>query len=105
MIYTSEPWEVEKDPDLFGRYKILEAAREEFVFMDEGYKISDEEGERREKESEERNEGNRRIMKAAPRMFRLCREMIGHLEKHPLGKGLAETLKEMKGVVTEIERR
>ncbi len=74
MNHTPEPWEVEKDPDMFGRYTILEAAKEQADYVDEGYLISDEEGERRWKEAQEHDEGNRLLIQAAPDLLELVEQ-------------------------------
>ena len=77
MTHTPEPWEVEKDGEIFGRYTILEAAKEQADYIDQGYLISDEEGDRREKESEERGEGNRRLIQEAPVLLELAKQAFG----------------------------
>ena len=69
MPHTPKPWEVEKDMDLFGRYTILEAAKENSDWIYAGYDISDVEGDRRGKESEEINEANRLLIQTAPDLF------------------------------------
>ncbi len=74
MPHTPEPWEVSKDPDMYGRYTIDRAAHEQNEWIDEGYEISDEEGERREEEAAERDEGNRRLIQAAPKLLTLLKE-------------------------------
>jgi hypothetical protein len=74
MNRTPEPWKVEKDMDMFGRYTILEDAHEQGKWVSEGFEISDEEGDRRGRESEERDEGNRLLIQEAPGLLRLVEE-------------------------------
>ena len=83
---TPAPWEVEKDMNFFGRYTILQAAHEQNEWIDEGYEISDEEGDRRGKISEERDENNRRLIQVAPQAYFACKVIIENWSKGDLGQ-------------------
>ena len=95
MNHTPEPWEVEKDGEIFGRYTILEAAKEQADYIDQGYLISDEEGDRREKESAERDEENRLLIQAAPDLLKLVEEAFERFtnnDMHPPNHKLSDWL-------------
>jgi hypothetical protein len=74
MKRTPEPWEVEKDMELFGRYTILGSAKEQTAYIDAGYEASEEEGIRREDEDAEKDEGNRLLIQVAPGLLKLVEE-------------------------------
>lgn len=65
--HTPGPWSVDRTDD-YGSYRIHEAAREQNLWVDEGYAISEEEGERRNAIAERHDEGNRRLIQVIPLM-------------------------------------
>lgn len=71
MNRTPKPWEVEKSPNVYGHYSISGVAHEQNEHVDEGYAISDEEGDRRETEAAELDEGNRLLIQEAPILLEL----------------------------------
>jgi hypothetical protein len=42
---------------------------------------------------------------AAPGLLEVCEEMAGHLERHPLGKGMMETYEKMKLLIAKAQGR
>lgn len=62
-------WTVEPHPDTEGAFNIRESNAEEVRWVDDGYDISDEEGDRRGEIAEEHKKGNTRMIEQAPRMF------------------------------------
>ncbi len=67
--HTPEPWSVDRTDD-YGSYRVHEAAREQNKWVDEGYEINNEEGERRNAIAELHDEGNRRLIQEAPAMLK-----------------------------------
>ena len=47
QLFSQTPWHVSPDWDLYGFYHLSEAAEEQEDWVNEGFEISDEEGERR----------------------------------------------------------
>jgi hypothetical protein len=66
--YTPGPWTVDRTDD-YGSYQVHEAAREQRDWVDAGYDLSEKEGERRNGVAEQRDDGNRRLIQAAPLML------------------------------------
>jgi hypothetical protein len=74
MNHTPAPWHVEIDE--YGLYRIREAAHEQDTWVFEGYEQSDEEGDRRSNIAAEHDEGNRRMIEAAPRLLAELKRMV-----------------------------
>lgn len=73
---TPFPWTVESHPDTEGGYIIHEARHEQQVWCDQGYEVSDEEGNRRCLVVARHNVGNIRLLQAAPELFAVLRDMV-----------------------------
>lgn len=73
---TPLPWTVESHRDTEGGYIIREARHEQLSWCDEGYDISDEEGERRSLVAARRNSNNVRLIQAAPALFAALRNLL-----------------------------
>lgn len=68
-FHTPEPWTVEPDPYGCGRYQIRERIAEE-RWVEEGYEVNDEEGDRREEIANLHNRGNSRLIERSLPMFK-----------------------------------
>ena len=73
---TPMPWTVESHPDTEGGYIIHEARHEQRVWCDQGYDISEDEGNRRSLVVACHNVGNMRLIQAAPWLFAALRDMV-----------------------------
>jgi hypothetical protein len=78
--YTPGPWRVFRTDD-YGSYRIHEAAREQNEWVSEGYgqMETDEEeaeGDRRNEIAELHDEGNRRLIQAAPELLEACEAVL-----------------------------
>jgi hypothetical protein len=73
---TPIPWAVESHPDTEGGYIIHEARHEQRVWCDQGYDISEDEGNRRSLIVACHNVGNMRLLQAAPWLFQALRDMV-----------------------------
>lgn len=90
---TPSPWTVESHRDTEGGYIIREARHEQLSWCDEGYDISEEEGERRSLVVTRRNTNNVRLIEAAPALFAALRML---LESSDIGRAQAiEVLEEI----------
>ena len=78
---TPFPWTVALHPDTEGGYIIQEARHEQQVWCDQGYDISDEEGERRCVIGAWHNVGNVLLLQAAPELFAALRNMMASPEE------------------------
>ena len=106
MPHTPGPWKVEKTSSMFGRYTILEAAYEQNGWVDEGYDISEEEGNRRARESKESDEGNRRMIQAAPDMYDALRGALYALEMQWANTGAVDDCRrfeDAKGAIRKAD--
>ncbi len=72
--HTPEPWSVDRTDD-YGSYRIHEAAKEQNQWVDEGYDLSEEEGERPGAIAEQHDEGNRLLIEVAPQLLKLVRSI------------------------------
>ncbi len=72
--HTPEPWSVDRTDD-YGSYRIHEAAKEQNQWVDEGYDLSEEEGERRGAIAEQHDEGNLLLIEVAPQLLKLVRSI------------------------------
>ncbi len=104
MPHTPEPWEVSKDPDMYGRYTIDQAAHEQNERIDEGYEISDEEGERREREAAERDEGNRLLIQAAPLILAALQDALYALEMQYANTGAVDDCRGLENARAAIRK-
>jgi len=73
---TPFPWTVESHPDSEGGYIIREARYEQQTWCDQGYDISDDEGDRRSLLVARHDAGNIRLLQAAPELFAALRNLI-----------------------------
>lgn len=73
---TPFPWTVESHPDTEGGYILHEARHEQQVWCDQGYDLSEEEGNRRSLIVARHNVGNLRLLQAAPELFAALRDMV-----------------------------
>jgi len=73
---TPFPWTVESHPDTEGGYILHEARHEQQVWCDQGYELSEEEGNRRSLIVARHNVGNIRLLQAAPKLFAALRDMV-----------------------------
>ncbi|MGD9950555.1 MAG: hypothetical protein AB7U29_19055 [Desulfobulbus sp.] len=73
---TPIPWTVESHPDTEGAYIIQEARQEQRLWCDQGYDISEDEGNRRSLIVACHNVGNMRLLQAAPWLFVALRDMV-----------------------------
>jgi len=96
--FTVAPWEVETGGQP-GEYFISGVAHEQASYLDEGYDISQEEGDRRAKIANTRDENNRRLIQAAPVMYASCKAIVESWEKG----GLAQAARKCQAVIDELE--
>jgi hypothetical protein len=78
LNHTPFPWNVETT-DEYGHYFIMEAAKEQNGWVNKGYDIGYEEGERRNKVAEVHDEGNRTLIQAIPDLLSAlcdCRDAL-----------------------------
>lgn len=73
---TPFPWTVESHPDTEGGFIIHEARHEQQIWCDQGYDLSEEEGNRRSLVVARHNVGNIRMIQAAPELFAALRDMV-----------------------------
>ena len=73
---TPMPWTVESHPDTEGGYIIHEARHEQRVWCDQGYDISEDEGNRRSLIVACHNVGNMRLIQAAPVLIAALRDKV-----------------------------
>lgn len=73
---TPLPWTVESHRDTEGGYIVREARYEQLSWCDEGYDVSDEEGDRRSLVAAQRNSNNMRLIQAAPALFSALRNLL-----------------------------
>jgi len=73
---TPFPWTVESHPDTEGGYIICEVRHEQQIWCDQGYDISDDEGDRRSLIVARHNAGNIRMLQAAPELFSALRNLV-----------------------------
>ena len=104
MPHTPEPWEVSRDMDNYGRYTILGAAHEQNEWVDEGYEISDEEGDRRAEEAQERDEGNRVLIQAAPDMLSALQDALYALEMQYANTGAVDDCRRLENARAAIRK-
>jgi len=76
LEFTPGPWTVETHPDTAGAYIIKEARYEQQTWSPDGYDISDEEGDRRDKIVEQREAGNICLIAIAPALLEILRNML-----------------------------
>lgn len=76
IAITPFPWTVESHPDTEGGYILHEARQEQQVWCDQGYNISEEEGNRRSLVVAQHNVGNIRFLQAAPELFASLRNLV-----------------------------
>jgi len=92
----AENWTVEPHPDGYGAFIIHEARQEETSWVDEGYELSEEEGDRRGKISEANRNGNSSLISRTPKMYKLLKEIDARLlkgESLPLAHVLREQIR------------
>lgn len=73
---TPFPWTVESHPDSEGGYIIREVRHEQQIWCDQGYDISDDEGDRRSLIVAQHEAGNIRLLQAAPELFSALRDLV-----------------------------
>jgi len=73
---TPFPWNVESHPDTEGGYIIREAHHEQQIWCDQGYDISDDEGDRRSVIVARHNAANIHMLQAAPELFSALRNLV-----------------------------
>jgi len=78
--HTPGPWRVFKTDD-YGSYRIHEAAREQNEWVSKGYgqmetEEEEAEGDRRNEIAELHDEGNRRLIQAAPELLAACEAVL-----------------------------
>lgn len=73
---TPSPWTVESHRDTEDGYIIREARYEQLSWCDEGYEISDEEGDRRSLITAQHNTNNIRLIQAAPSLCSALRNLL-----------------------------
>jgi hypothetical protein len=105
---TPSPWTVESHRDTEGGYIIREARHEQLSWCDEGYDISEEEGERRSLISTQHNTNNIRLIQAAPALFSALRNLlvspdIGRAQAIELLEEISPHWREMKITCAEKE--
>ena len=71
--FTQGPWHVDADLDQYGYYRIAEAATEQEDWVNAGFAVSDEEGERRQETSNQHETGNVALIESAPDMWEIVR--------------------------------
>ena len=86
---TPSPWEVESGGQP-GEYFISGVAHEQSEWIDEGYDISPEEGDRRTDLAGQRDENNRRLIQAAPKLYQACKIAKEWFEKMANDERLVE---------------
>ena len=87
------------DLDQYGFYHLSEAAEEQEDWVNEGFEIGDEEGERRQEIANLHDSHNARLMQAAPALFRACLEALEYIEA---GKTF-EASEELCGAISMLE--
>ena len=73
---TPFPWTVESHPDTEGGYIIREVRYEQQIWCDQGYDISDDEGDRRSLIVARHEAGTIRMLQAAPELFSAHRDLV-----------------------------
>jgi hypothetical protein len=73
---TPFPWTVESHPDTEGGYIIREVRHEQQIWCDQGYEISDDEGDRRSLIVAHHEASNIRLLQAAPELFSALRDLV-----------------------------
>lgn len=105
MPFTPRPWEVERDAGQYGRYTILQAAHEQNEWIDEGYEISDEEGDRRAELSNTRDENNRTLIQAAPDLYEAASNLITQWSKGNLSEAMQNLARALYKANPKLEGR
>jgi hypothetical protein len=88
MKHTPGPWEVEKDNEIFGRYRIVGVDSFETQRISDGYDLDEseepegEEGDLRDTEARERDEANRLLIQAAPDLLAAAVSLLENWEKN-----------------------
>jgi len=82
---TPSPWEV-KSGGQPGEYFISGVAHEQSEWIDEGYDISPEEGDRRTDLAGKRDENNRTLIQAAPKLYAAAVDVLTSLSAASLGR-------------------
>jgi hypothetical protein len=72
-FFTPGPWTVYANLDHYGQYEVAEAVREQDDWVNEGWNIGDEEGERRQEIANRHDAGNARLIAAAPDLLAACK--------------------------------
>ena len=104
MPHTPEPWEVSKDDALYGRFTIDGVAHEETERIDEGYDISIEEGDRRAEEAQERDEGNRLLIQAAPHLLSALQDALFALIMQYANTGAVDDCRRLENARAAIRK-
>ena len=80
QLFSETPWHVNPDLDQYGFYHLSEAAEEQEDWVNAGFEIGDEEGERRQEIANLHDSHNARLMQAAPELLRACLEALEYIE-------------------------
>ena len=99
QLFSDLPWHVNSDLDQYGFYHLSEAAEEQEDWVNEGFEIGDEEGERRQEIANLHDCQNARLMQAAPALLRACLEALEYIEA---GKTY-EASEELSGAISFME--
>ena len=76
QLFSETPWHVNPDLDQYGFYQLSEAAAEQEDWVNKGFEIGDEEGERRQEIANLHDSNNACLMQAAPILLRACLEAL-----------------------------
>ena len=85
---TPGDWNVEPNGDQFGHYVLGVAQREQETWVNEGYDVSDEEGDRRQEVANAHDEANAKLLSAAPALFAALERAVQAAERHNNGGSL-----------------
>jgi hypothetical protein len=99
QLFSEPPWHVNPDLDQYGFYHLSEAAEEQEDWVNEGFEISDDEGERRQEMANLHDSHNARLIQAAPAFLQACLEALELIEA---GKTF-EASEELVGAISMLE--
>lgn len=92
---TPGDWVVEANLDLYGHYVLYVAAVEQETWVNQGFDVSDKEGERRQRVANRHDAANAALMSAAPKLFEIVRVLAERENDDPLVADAVELLETM----------